>query len=327
MASISDLRVALAGIIADYRQGEIPTPDAAHIDRWVTQFPEAVRDPILRELLHVFDNTYFTRANFQTFIDSTVTNANFAGSDPYQFWQGVKVLNIQTAGNSQKDMLALLADSLQRQCGLAIELCGVIPHTYLYLDDVVFSGGRIRFDIIKWIKEAAPTNANLAVLVIGSHNLGEWYSKKKIHEAAQTVGKTINLTWWRAVSFEDRKYKIKNSDVLRPTSIPIEPATQSYVAGLGEVPILRPVGGNSPLGIFSGEAGRDLLEQQFLIAGVHVRKICPYFNEYMRPLGSMLFKSLGFGSTVITYRNCPNNTPLVFWAGSPWYPLFPRKTN
>jgi hypothetical protein len=327
MDSTPNLRAALAAMISDYRKGEIPTPDASHVDRWISQFPAAVRDPILSELLHVFGRTYFSRVYVQTFIDSIVVNANFAGANPCEFWQGVKVLNLQTAGHSQKDMLTLLGDSLQRQCGLAMGLCGVSPHTYLYLDDAVFSGGRVQSDIINWVKGTAPARAKLAVLVIGSHRLGEWYSTKKIREAAQAVGKVIELKWWRVASYEDRKSEIKNSDVLRPICIPVDPLTQAYVAGLGDAPILRTVGGESPIGVFSSEAGRHLLEQEFLTAGVGVRNACSHFDKYMRPLGRVMFESLGFGSTIVTYRNCPNNAPLVFWAGNPWYPLFPRKTN
>ena len=167
MDSTPNLRAELAAMISDYRKGEIPTPDALHIDRWISQFPAGVRDPILSELLHVFRRTYFSRAKVQTFIDSIVINAKFASANPFEFWQGVKVLNLQTAGHSQKDMLTLLGESLQRQCGLAMGLCGISPHTYLYLDDAVFSGGRVRSDVIKWIKEAAPAKAKLVVLVIG----------------------------------------------------------------------------------------------------------------------------------------------------------------
>lgn len=230
MANDPNLRVALSSVIADYRAGEIATPDAAHIDRWIGQFPDAVRDPILAELLHVFQRTYFSRAKVQTFIDSIITNAKFAGHNPCDFWQGVKVLKLQTAGNSQKDMLALLEESLQQQCGLAMGLCGVAPHTHLYLDDAVFSGGRVRSDLIKWVKEVAPQSAKLAVLVIGLHKGGEWYSTKMIREAAQAAGKAINLTWWRVALFEDRKSEINNSDVLRPITIPADPGTQAYVA-------------------------------------------------------------------------------------------------
>lgn len=327
MASQPNLRADVAALIADYRLGEIPAPDAAHVDRWVEQFPQAVRDPILSELKHVFGMTYFTRAKVQSFIDMVVTSPKFAGPDPAQFWQGVKVLQLQTAGNSQKDMCELLKGSLQRQCGLNMDLCGLAPHTYLYLDDALFSGGRIRSDIVNWVNGLAPANAKVAILVIGLHSLGQWYSAKEIQKAATAAGKTIATTWWRAIEFEDRKSYTTNSDVLRPASIPTDDQTQAYVAALGAAPILRTVGGKSPLGIFSGEQGRHLLEQEFTSAGVRVRAMCPHFNEFMRPLGNFFFKSLGFGSTIVTYRNCPNNAPLVFWAGNPWYPLFPRKTN
>jgi hypothetical protein len=325
MESTPNLRAALAAMISDYRKGEIPTPDAAHVDRWISQFPAAVRDPILTEMLHVFRWTYFSRAKVQAFVDSIVVNPKFAGANPDEFWQGVKALDLQTAGHSQKDMLALLAESLQRQCGLAMGLCGVSPHTYLYLDDAVFSGGRVRSDIIKWVNESAPTNAKLDILVIGLHS--EWYSTKMIREAAKKANKSIELKWWRAAPFENRKSEINNSDVLSPAAIPLDNATQAYVASLEKAPPIRSVGGKSPLGIFSGEAGRHLLEQEFLAGGVRVRNMCPHFDKYMRPLGRMMFESLGFGSTIVTYRNCPNNAPLVFWAGDPWYPIFPRKNN
>lgn len=327
MATAPDLRTTLATMIADYRLGEIPSMDARHVDRWIGQFPPDVRDPILAELIHVFGVTYFSRAFVQKFIDGIVTNPKFAGSDPAEFWKGVAVLDLQTAGNSQREMIALLAESVQRQCGLALNSGRTAPHTYLYLDDALFSGGRIRHDIIEWIGGDAPARAKLAVLVIGSHTLGEWFSGTKIAEAATQAGKAIQLDWWRAGKVEDRKAYIDNSDVLRPTDIPDDRATTAYVTGLTEDPILRTVGGESPLDVFSGEAGRHLLEQQLLIAGVRARGMCPHLNRYMRPLGNHLFEGLGFGSTIVTYRNCPNNTPLVFWLGDPWYPLFPRKTN
>jgi hypothetical protein len=69
------------------------------------------------------------------------------------------------------------------------------------------------------------------------------------------------------------------------------------------------------------------VEQQFLLKGIKIREQSPLLPKYMRPLGNMVLETLGFGSTFVTFRNCPNNAPLAFWAGDPWYPLFPRKTN
>jgi hypothetical protein len=81
------------------------------------------------------------------------------------------------------------------------------------------------------------------------------------------------------------------------------------------------------LGNFSSADNRDLLEQEFLVKGAYIRTVCPHLNQYQRPLGNSLLETLGFGTTVVTYRNCPNNAPLVFWAGDPWHPLFVRKIN
>jgi hypothetical protein len=78
-----------------------------------------------------------------------------------------------------------------------------------------------------------------------------------------------------------------------------------------------------------------LLEQQFLLAGLKIRSFYRNPQAVLRPLGYHCLKDLGFGATVVTYRNCPNNCPLAWWwdtAAIPasrsrgrWYPLFPRK--
>lgn len=87
--------------------------------------------------------------------------------------------------------------------------------------------------------------------------------------------------------------------------------------------------------IFSSETGRQLLEEQFLLAGMRIRSFCKNPSQILRPLGFSPF-GLGFGSMIATFRNCPNNAPLALWWGDPdahaghpfrnWYPLLPRKT-
>jgi hypothetical protein len=76
-----------------------------------------------------------------------------------------------------------------------------------------------------------------------------------------------------------------------------------------------------------------LIERELLMAGVRIRAGCQNPKKVMRPLGFGHF-GLGFGATIVTYRNCPNNCPLALWWGDPdatsgpfhWYPLLPRKT-
>lgn len=83
---------------------------------------------------------------------------------------------------------------------------------------------------------------------------------------------------------------------------------------------------------FSSEAGRQILESEFLIAGAKIRAMSENPKPSMRPLGFSPF-GIGFGAMIATYRNCPNNCPLAVWWGDPkatsgalhWYPLLPRE--
>lgn len=318
---------SIAATIADYREGEIAKPTAQHVDRWVGQFPQHVQMPILAELAHVLSETYINKAAVEVFLQAVIKSDSLAGADPRSFWATVCFLNIQGGGNSQREMLETFSDILQAEFGYSVAQCGAAPQAYVYLDDVLFTGNRIRTDLVAWINSEAPPTATVHVITIGLHRGGHYYASRQIADAARAAGKTINITWWRAVEIEDRKAYTDTSDVLRPTAIPADAATQAYVHSLGYAPHLRQPGNIGGKGFFSSEGGRNLLEQEFLKVGVHIRSICPHLNAYMRPLGNMVLRTTGFGSMIVTFRNCPNNAPLALWAGNPWYPLFARKTN
>ncbi|RYH00035.1 MAG: hypothetical protein EON58_01700 [Alphaproteobacteria bacterium] len=318
---------SIAAITADYREGELAPPTPDHVDRWIRQFPTEVQQPILTELEHVFGNTYFTKKNVTDFLSDLVTNENITKGDPAKFWRGVKFLNIQQAGNSQREMLEIFEKKLRKHCNLTIAECGTNPHTFLYLDDVLFTGGRIKHDITNWIRNDAPQVANVAIVTIGYHLLGQWFTEKDLKKVIEETGKKITFDWWKCITIEDRKKYNYSSDVLRPTIIPDDEATQAYVNELKQEQILRTPGSTGSNKFFSSEAGRSLLEQEFLKKGAYIRTICPYLTKYQRPLGNAILKTMGFGSMIVTFRNCPNNAPLALWAGNPWYPLFARKTN
>ena len=86
---------------------------------------------------------------------------------------------------------------------------------------------------------------------------------------------------------------------------------------------------------FSSEDVRMLLDREMLLDGMLIRSFSQSPSRALSPLGFSAY-GLGFGSMIVTYRNCPNNTPLALWWGDPeapsnhpfsrWYPLLPRKT-
>jgi len=327
MNSRTRLLTSIATTIQDYRLGEIPEPTPDHVDTWVKQFDRTVQNSILMELDHVLDHTYINRANVIQFLTALLTNVKLAGSDPAEFWQAANFLNIQGGGNSQREMLNIFESLMRENLEFSIDDCGQSKTTFVYLDDVIFTGNRVLNDLRSWIQESAPKRATVHVITIGFHKGGQYYANNKIAAFAKENGKRIDVTWWRCIEIEDTKANIDNSDVLRPTHLPDDELVMSYASELRFPVKLRRPGGLGVQNFFSSEEGRDVLEQEFLKAGARIREMCPHLNKYQRPLGNMVLETLGFGSTLVTFRNCPNNAPLVLWAGDPWYPLFPRKTN
>lgn len=326
MSERASLLESIADTISDYREGDIDSPTPEHVERWIHQFGEGEQLPILREMDHVLQRTYFSRKETIRFLAGLFQTKKLVGDDPCVFWKSVKFLDIQGGGASQKEMLALFEKILKDKCGFGTDNCGDGPTTFVYLDDAMFSGGRVSHDLSGWIANDAPDGATLHVIVIATHQ-SSYYNRNKVDEAIRSSGKSIKATWWHAIDLEDRKKYTDASDVLRPISIPTDPAVQAYVSSLRYPPQLRNPGQVGGLGIFSSDGGRQILEQEFLKAGVRIREMCPNFDRYQRPLGRMLLDTLGFGSMIVTFRNCPNNAPLALWAGDPWYPLFPRSTN
>ncbi|MXZ47304.1 MAG: hypothetical protein F4Z08_10055 [Chloroflexi bacterium] len=321
MAEMNDPVERLAAVLADYREGELPRPNAEHIERWVGQFDSTARDAILHELSHVFGQTYLSRATVADFLASLAKSNKVAGPDPEDFWRGANFLNIQERGQSQKELLDLFSGVLKAQYGFGIEECGSAGGTFVYLDDGVFTGNRLLSDLELWDPSRKHRGTRIHVIAAAIHRGAVHYVQSRLSD--------YSFRWSRVLQLENRKSEKNISDVLWPAAIPDDELVREYcemLGGEGYPPTLRRPG-KSGSEFFSSEPGRQALEEQFLKAGCKIRALNPNLNNYQRPLGNMVLRGLGFGTLVVTYRNCPNNAPLALWAGDPWYPLLPRKTN
>ena len=332
MSERGELLASIANTTKDYRAGEIDTPTPEHVDKWVKQFAEDCQVLLLRELDHVFKETYLTRDWISGWLSKLVENEKLAGEDPCDFWEKAHFLRIQQNGHSQEEMLELFDESLEKQCGITIENCGKAGGDYIYIDDVMFTGSRVGNDLEAWIQDDAPEKATVQVVVAAIHTLGEYLVGKRLKGAIAASEKEITIHYWRARTIENRKYCKNDSEVLWPAVIPDDNDVRDYLAQPQKFPFeLREAGGK--LGPFSCEKGRQLLESELLLAGVSIRGLSQNPKNILRPLGFGPF-GLGFGSMLVTFRNCPNNCPLALWWGDPaatsgpfhWYPLLPRKT-
>lgn len=336
MTKRSDLLSSIASTIGDYRAGDLAKPTPEHVDRWVDQFESAAQTAILKELDHVLKRTYFSRKGIESFLAKLVTNSDLAGADPCTYWRGANFLDIQRNGHSQKDMLAIFGTMLKAKCGLTIENCGSRKGAFIFLDDAIFSGTSIRNDLVHWIREAAPNKAIVHIIAVAIYSGSEWAFRVPIAEAIKESGKEISIKRWRAIELENQKANRNVSEVLWPVEIPDYPDVKKYVESQQQFAFVpRSPGGKTANSLFSSEEGRQLLEEHLLSAGVMIRGFCQDPKPILRPLGFSRF-GLGFGATIVTYRNCPNNAPLALWWGDPaaephhpfskWYPLLARKT-
>ena len=325
---------SIAKTLSDFRVGELKVPTPQHVDRWISQFDETVQLPMLKEIDHVLQKSYCSKENVSAFFRNLIRSEKLAGKNYCDFWKTAHILNIQQNGHSQSEIRSLFGNLLLEECGLDINLCGIDGGPYIYIDDILFTGGRIGQDLISWMP-SAPDRAVVHIIVIGAHKLGEWQCTKNLESKANANNKNITFTIWAAMRLENRKKYKNHSDVLWPAILPEYPLVSEYMAREAKYPFEpRQPGGRPENQFFSNEEARQLLETQFLLAGLKIISFSQSPKPAMKPLGFSPF-GLGFGSTIVTYRNCPNNAPLALWWGSPempvthplgrWYPLVQRK--
>ena len=330
-----ELLASIANRIKDYRSDDLlePTPD--HVERWIRQFGTDVQVPILQELDHVLKWTYFSQSRVRAFFETLIHNGDLAGDNPRRFWRDAQLLDIQQNGNSQTEIRKLFMEELARKNIIPTGSGGRKDGVFMYLDDVLFSGGRIGQDLSTWISDTSPLTGTVHVVVIAAHRFGEWKCRERLEEAAKNKGKQLHFHFWAALLIENRMKYRNRSEVLWPSTIPDDDDLTAYIAEETKFPF-KPRTPNVPLkhAIFSSEEGRQLLERELLLAGMRIRSLSQNPNPSLRPLGFSPFPP-GFGSMIVTYRNCPNNVPLALWWGDPkantdhplsqWYPLVQRR--
>ena len=328
---------SIASTLADYRHGEISPIDTAHVGRWISQFDPGARTPMLEELDHILKQTYFSKSKLQNWLNMLASAPDFVGATPTAFWSGTSILRLQSRGTSQGDVSSLLEQVVAFKWRVTIG-SPAGGGSFIYLDDFIFTGNTAVADLSSWIASTAPATIDLRVVLVAVHTYGEYYLRKQLEKAAATAGKALTLSIWRSGVFEDRKADVDRAEVFRPTmtSAVGDPDVDAYIAelvALGRPPVLRPAGAMPTTGVFKASASRDVLERELLRAGAKLRARCASPKRVMRPLGFSTLDTLGFGATVVTYRNCPNNAPLALWWGDAatssgalaWYPLLPRR--
>ena len=342
---------SLAQTIADYRYSEIPPMTTSHIERWLNQFESEDQPVILAEMDALMKRFYFSRLRVKVCLSNFLKNDVIGSRDSIEVLLHTRFLQIQRQGNSQQALLVIMDEILTNDYGIPISLCGIQdPLDYVYIDDCLYTGSRIRYDLTHgddapaWIPKKAPPNCNLIVYNIGVHLFGMNYVDPLIHSAARVKG--ISVVRKFSMLIDNSRTANSNLAFLWPEQIVNDQAVNFYTTelaaflaakGWSSNNLYRSIGIPREETLFSSPEARQVVERAFLKQGIRLAMAGRQRAESIRPLGFEKIGSLGFGTFFITYRNIANNCPLVLWWGDPdlpathplgrWYPLFPRSTN
>ncbi|MBD2139277.1 hypothetical protein H6F32_17265 [Anabaena sp. FACHB-1237] len=339
-----NLLESITTTISDYRLGEIPPMTTDHVDRWVSQFDNDEQLIILAEMNYLLSKYYISKSKAESFITEILTSEIIFGKNPSEVIPSFQFLDIQRKGSSQKDLLRLANEITMRQYGITINKPYSQPLGYIYLDDCLFSGITVYYDIERWLDQAIP-NTTIYLIFLGRHISGvSYYIDRKLIPLAQRRSVSVNtgsfLKFDNNISSNQEIYECLWSKEIFDDELVnnfVKIVNENSAKKSVNPRIFRPDRLPNTETLFSTPEVRNIVESAFLRKGAYITSLPKNRQPSMRPMGYEYLESLGFGSVFITYRNIANNCPLVLWWGdtsypsshpfSKWYPLFPRKVN
>lgn len=329
-------------IIKDYRNHDGIQISADSVLMWAEQFGDDQRF-MLEELCHLLPQVYFNKEKVKQCLRSNLNElySHYQYTNLDTFLSDVEFIHTQGPEKSQSVLLGMLDDIIFEKIGKHLSDYNFTPKSlFVYLDDVLASGGTISRDIINWLKEdnhiesVSNGNIRLVVMVICLHSWG-WHFLQYQLKMTFPQSKIGKILWgW---NYEIQNH-LKLNDQALNIAIPVNDQPQNvmnYLSNLSadkyeEYAFREP---NQPKteSFFTSPENRIRYENLLLQKGLDIiGRIQGPVADNIRPLGMIKprYKTFGLGTHFITWRNIPNNSPLAFWWDVPehgWKPLFPPK--
>lgn len=341
-------------IIKDYRREDLgifyrTEITKEHIAKWIGQFDEEDREFLLTELLHLLPNSYLSKENTLDIIgkEFEVYKKAFNYKTVQDFLKETKFLRCQGVGKSQTILLEFTDEILQELYGMSIDECGKeTVSNWMYVDDVIASGGTFRTEMIREIenygvekfKESSiriistcfilhQWGVNNAVFFM-KNKLGFPVGKRIKFYRVASVENNPNINWYNPNPEFNHVYPVESDEGKKFLDF-IEKAFDRDYEMNNEKHAFRNPSFPKKEEFFSSNENRERYENILLNKGIEIiNKIQDLNVQSIRPLGFSppSHKTLGTGSHFFTWRNVSNTCPLVFWwDANGWVPLLPRK--
>ncbi|MCR0999224.1 phosphoribosyltransferase-like protein [Serratia rubidaea] len=332
----------IAEILVDYELAPLGGMNSAHVGRWIEQFEERDKLFILEQTLALLRKAYISKNDYVEKINGILRsdyNCSIISQSAF--------LNIQEAnrGTSQRDLLELLENQAEEFEELDVVILSRTStkqqvkefSRFIYFDDVCFSGNKAFNDITWFVEYFNLSHVAIHVCFLGTHRYATYMLETTLARRFQGRNITLDIKGKGLLKTRENRLKYSSSSEvfwLRRNGIELpdwiqHPEVYTSREGTERTHFIS----NN---IFLNKADRYRFEHALTKAGFYILRQSKNPAPILKPLGFSTFSGLGFGGTIFTYRNCPNNTPLAFWWGryeregipnkalDCWYPLMRR---
>lgn len=339
----------ISNIIKDY-DNLPPTVDSYyiesvnnHVERWVSQFEKNDVDFILNHTYRLLSSNYYSKDKYDLLLNNL---ARTRGNE--KLFKRNCFICVQSHGSSQSYLTNKLSSIVYDEIAFDFPIFRYSENKYdisdfkyfTYLDDFSFSGKIIEDDIKFFIESMNLNNVEINIFVFICHSQG-FYNlqnrlKKFVSEKNLNIRFCFNKRLWGEVNNSTGTEYSWESGTYFPTRDTCDHILN--LKGLTQTSLYKP-------NVFRVDSHKDCIlgsfddrcriEKIFSSFGFDILSNSINLKKSMKPLGFSTYNGFGFGGNIFSYRNCSNNTPLVFWWGSYekvennaidcWYPLMKRK--
>lgn len=330
-------------IIKDYRNDDGIYINKEHIQKWANQFGDDA-EFVLKEFAHIVKQVYISKKEGYKYIEAVLNflQKEYKTANIMTLLCDTQFLLLQPEGKSQHKLMDMLDEIVFNKTGHHMSEYDNYPKRhFIYIDDVLASGKTIGDDLIEWIEEDDHCNKiknkqiDLKVLLICSHSLGLSFQFYRISKHFNIVAKSlIDVKSLCRIENNTKDYAPK-LNIAMPIKDYLSQSAIEYFDALQAEEKYSKYGfrdDNTPKieTFFTSKENRIKYENILVNKGIELLNTTNNVGSYTRPLGLVnpKYKTLGMGTHFFTWRNVPNNCPIVFWwevPGCSWIPLFTKK--
>lgn len=341
---MKDLAESIYQVIKDYRNHDNIFITTKSIIEWAEQFGDDGL-LILTELNKIIKETYISKAKAKEFIHQHIIKYlelyNYSNITPFLI--DTEFIDIQQPHKSQPAILNLLEEVLNEEFQESYVKYKEYPKiNYIYFDDILASGSTIGRDTIDFLnkidssekrfdQKIQDNEIKLSISIFCLHTWGFEFQKYRIQSTFNDkLMKKINWFWTYEIQnhakFNNQKFNIAKP--VKGNSIKINGYLESLSATKYEDYAYRKANTPATEQFFTSVGNRIKFENVLTEKGIDIiNMIQGEVKANLRPLGLInpQYKIFGLGTHFFTWRNIPNNSPLVYWwevSGHDWKPLF-----